>query len=200
MVVYAVEERTAQQIRNGRAQCYCEITPWRERVMIPGRSNERIGPGDSEEDSERWSGTGRLVDVCVGQREEEWVGGLVGVEGEIGKNHADAKTEGGVVECCRCCCSCSHTTLLRLRLLDRVPANGEVADMYGVPSRPLARWRRCDQGQLRRRLEKARNGGRPWARKARQSLDHGPCNTAISSSLHGTSAPQHGAPRIRPSN
>ena len=47
--------------------------------MIPGRSNERIGPGDSEEDSERWSGTGRLVDVCVGQREEEWVGGLVGV-------------------------------------------------------------------------------------------------------------------------
>lgn len=72
--------------------------------------------------------------------------------------------------------------------------------MYGVPSRPLARRLRCDQGQLRRRLEKARNGGRPWARKARQSLDHGPCNTAISSSLQGTSAPQHGAPRIRPSN
>jgi hypothetical protein len=69
----------------------------RERVMIPGRSNERIGPGDGEEDSERWSGTGCLVGVCVGQREEEWVGSLVGVEGEIGKNHADAKREGGVV-------------------------------------------------------------------------------------------------------
>jgi hypothetical protein len=65
--------------------------------MIPGRSNERIGPGDGEEDSERWSGTGCLVGVCVGQREEEWVGSLVGVEGEIGKNHADAKREGGVV-------------------------------------------------------------------------------------------------------
>jgi hypothetical protein len=34
----------------------------------------------------------------------------------------------------------------------------------------------CDaiRAQLRKRLEKARNGGRPWARKARQSLDHGP--------------------------
>jgi hypothetical protein len=170
----------------------------RERYMIPGRLNERIGPGDGEEDSERWSGTGCLVGVCVGQREEEWVVGLVGVEGEIGKIMQMQKEK---VEWCRCgavavavvlCCACVF--LIKSR------RTGDVADMYGVPSSPLARWLRCDQGQLRKRLEKARNGGRPWARKARQSLDHGPCNTAISSSLHATSAPQHGAPRIRPSN
>lgn len=99
MVVYAVEERTAQQIRNGRApNAIANLGRGeRERVMIPGRSNEGIGPGDGEEDSERWSGTGSRVGVCVGQREEEWVVSLVGVEGEIGKNHADAKREGGVV-------------------------------------------------------------------------------------------------------